>query len=200
MKNHIILKCVIVLICFTSCNTILLRKKKKYNMLLPKYITKHYSLLGEASNLKNNFTRNRLITILEYLEYLSKLIDKNIKHYNTHLPKSESWLPNETLVKNYAFNPSYNNHPVVNISKNNAEVFCKWLVQKYINTDFRWNCLHNYNVALASEQHIISHKSLHKFDNNIIEIIDTSTASPSTILGFRPVVIITRKNQQVTGR
>ncbi|MBM77995.1 MAG: hypothetical protein CL846_05895 [Crocinitomicaceae bacterium] len=52
-----------------------------------------------------------------------------------HAPQNLKWAGNikypMRLVRNYSKNEDYHNHPVVNISKESAISFCKWLTEKY---------------------------------------------------------------------
>lgn len=52
-----------------------------------------------------------------------------------HAPKNLNWAGNIKypfrLIRNYSKHEDYFNHPVVNISKESAVSFCKWLTKKY---------------------------------------------------------------------
>lgn len=72
-------------------------------------------------------------------EYRSFLLDKYIAKGDTiglikALPDTSAWNTNKGFnepLKNYYFrHPSYNDYPVVNISKKNAEKYCVWLTKK----------------------------------------------------------------------
>jgi formylglycine-generating enzyme required for sulfatase activity len=87
---------------------------------------------------KNLFASRYELTNLEYREFINDLkstgqSDKLAKC----LYDSAKWETrfqssfNEPLTKMYHWHPGYNNYPVVNITKEAADLYCEWLTDKY---------------------------------------------------------------------
>lgn len=80
---------------------------------------------------------------LEYRIFLNELKTNKPDDYKIAVVDSEQWQKkfayahHEPLVNNYFWHPAYNNYPVVNISYEGAEMFCKWLTEKYNSTSMR---------------------------------------------------------------
>jgi formylglycine-generating enzyme required for sulfatase activity len=76
------------------------------------------------------------ITNLQYAEFLHDLKKKGeIKKWEIAKVDSTGWRmslgSNETYTKYYFRHPAYHGYPVVNISKEGAELYCEWLTSKY---------------------------------------------------------------------
>jgi len=58
-----------------------------------------------------------------------------MESYKKAYPDTTKWLMdnsyNQPMVENYFSHPAYDNYPVVNISREGAELYCKWLTKKY---------------------------------------------------------------------
>jgi hypothetical protein len=70
------------------------------------------------------------VTNLQYKVFLSELFKEGkMEELKKCLPKAEVWKEYNcnTLAKNYFDNESYNDFPVVNITKDAMLMFCKWL-------------------------------------------------------------------------
>jgi len=74
------------------------------------------------------------VTNLEYRTFLFDLIIQNKKDdFLTAQPDQTMWTKeypsafNEPMKENYFSHPAYNNYPVVAISKEGVELYCKWL-------------------------------------------------------------------------
>lgn len=75
------------------------------------------------------------ITNKEYREYLAYLkANGDMDGYQKALPDTTQWRDksgyNEPYVEFYFRHPAYNEYPVVNISREQAEMFCVWLTKK----------------------------------------------------------------------
>ena len=77
------------------------------------------------------------VTNLQYREFLADLkrkgeVDKyNTAKVDTMLWKTEFNWENNAYAEHYHDHPAYDNFPVVNISKEGAELYCEWLTEKY---------------------------------------------------------------------
>lgn len=73
------------------------------------------------------------VTNLQYKAFLADLVVQGrIEDFKKCLPKEEMWKEYgcTVLAKNYFGSESYNNFPVVNVSKEACNLFCKWLEDK----------------------------------------------------------------------
>ena len=72
----------------------------------------------------------------EYLEFVNEIKKTDTGLYNKMLPDSTVWRNrlafNEPYVQHYFRHPAYNNYPVVGITYEQAEYYCKWLTEKYM--------------------------------------------------------------------
>lgn len=77
------------------------------------------------------------ITNFQYLEFLYDLKQKGeldklkIAQIDTNNWTTELKWGNEAYAEHYHDHPAYREYPVVNISKEGAELYCKWLTEKY---------------------------------------------------------------------
>ncbi len=98
----------------------------------------------EIINLKRNFEKVKEnlyvskfeVSNLEYRSFLSDLLNSTkVEIYKNCLPDTLSWKEKlnftEPFVKYYFRYPSYDNYPVVGISYEAANEYCKWLSEKY---------------------------------------------------------------------
>lgn len=80
----------------------------------------------------------------QYLEYVNDLLKQGKKdEYTKALPDSALWKNKmaycEPYVTYYFRHPAYSNYPVVGITHEQAENFCKWLTEKYMKEEKREN-------------------------------------------------------------
>jgi formylglycine-generating enzyme len=76
------------------------------------------------------------VSNLEYLDFIRKLtLNNNADLAKQALPDTLNWRDksayNDPLVEMYFRNPAYSVYPVVNVSYNDANSFCKWLSDEY---------------------------------------------------------------------
>jgi len=73
----------------------------------------------------------------EYLEFINDIKKTDTNLYRQMFPDTIVWRNNpaynEPLVELYLRHPAYSYYPVVGISYEQAEYFCKWLTEKYKN-------------------------------------------------------------------
>ncbi len=96
------------------------------------------------------------ITNIDWLEYLHYLrTDSSIVQYKQALPDTNVWLAtNDTLKwKHYRRDSTYRFHPVVGITKNQAENYCRWwseMVNVRVNDpEFRKKFMNGNNAKLS---------------------------------------------------
>lgn len=78
---------------------------------------------------------DHVVTNNEYHEFLDELKGTDPKVYAGMLPDTLVWRNKQAfmddMVKYYFQHPSYQDYPVVGISHEQAEEYCKWLTQRY---------------------------------------------------------------------
>jgi len=85
--------------------------------------------------LEDFYIFNTEVTNLDYAEFLADLKKNNPEAYKIALYDSLQWNRNginysETYVQNYHNHPAYKKYPVINISKQAAEMYCVWLAAR----------------------------------------------------------------------
>lgn len=101
---------------------------------------------------------NHEVTNLEYREYIKqKYIAKgDAIGAQLALPDTTAWIVDTSevnyasLKKHYFNNPSYNNYPVVNVSKENAEGYCVWLTE-HMRIAFPKNTFNDFRLPTKLE-------------------------------------------------
>ncbi|MBC7861419.1 MAG: SUMF1/EgtB/PvdO family nonheme iron enzyme [Bacteroidia bacterium] len=75
------------------------------------------------------------VSNLLYRTFVSEIKTKDTALYREVLPDTLVWrdklVYNEPYVDYYFRHPAYNNYPVVGVSYEQCELFCKWLTEKY---------------------------------------------------------------------
>jgi formylglycine-generating enzyme required for sulfatase activity len=77
------------------------------------------------------------VTNKQYRTFLADLKAKgDMDAYKKALPDTTKWQMdansyNQPMVENYFSHPAYDNYPVVNVSREGAEMYCQWLTKKY---------------------------------------------------------------------
>lgn len=103
------------------------------------YIPSGNSLVdGDTLSVQSFYMSSSEITNLQYNEFLSDLLKSgDLEKYSIAKADSTGWTRNSgfkymvPMQNHYHKHPAYNNYPVVNVSKEGAELFCKWLTEKY---------------------------------------------------------------------
>lgn len=112
----------------------LLRKNKNVYAYIPSG-TFDYS--GKNVSLQAFYMQTTEVTNLEYRTFLFDLIIQGRKDdYMKAKPDEQMWDKQfhqgmEPMASYYFSHPAYNNYPVVNISREGAELYCKWLTQAF---------------------------------------------------------------------
>ena len=79
---------------------------------------------------------NREVTNGEYQAFIQDVKSKDSTFYKQMLPDTLVWRDrysySEPLVDYYFRHPAYRNYPVLGVSYEQAEHYCKWLIQKYM--------------------------------------------------------------------
>ena len=78
------------------------------------------------------------VTNKEFKEYLQDIKTRNnIEEYEKNYPDTTLWMKkfpnsfNQPMVENYFVHSAFDNYPVLNITKEAAEDYCKWLTEQY---------------------------------------------------------------------
>jgi len=77
------------------------------------------------------------VTNKQYRNFLAYLKAKgDMEAYKKALPDTAKWQMdansyNQPMVENYFSHPAYDNYPVVNVSREGAEMYCQWLTIRY---------------------------------------------------------------------
>jgi sulfatase modifying factor 1 len=71
----------------------------------------------------------------QYLEFVNDLRRSDTSLYNQMLPDTLVWrdvnMTREPLVEYYFRHPAYSNYPVVGLSYEQVEAYCKWITERY---------------------------------------------------------------------
>ena len=117
-------------------------KKQKEKMLkaaikldidLYSYIASgNFQYENQPIGIQSFYMRKTEVTNLEYRTFLNDLIIQNrLEEYKLAKPDDELWEKmygkGMQMMKIYTSDPSYNNYPITNISRNGAELFLDWL-------------------------------------------------------------------------
>lgn len=103
------------------------------------FVPSGYSLIdGDTISVQSFYMSSSEITNLQYTEFLSDLLRKgDLKNYNIAKVDSTGWTRSfpedymQPMAQYYHAHPAYQNYPVVNITKEGADLYCKWLTAKY---------------------------------------------------------------------
>ncbi len=154
--NHftIILATCVILTALTSSKP----KKVKLDELYKKVF------VGTNGNFAYVYACTHEVTNIDFKEYLYSLKETNqMEKYNAHFPDTSQWRKKfpysfyENWQKKYFSHIKFNNHPVINITKEAAEGYCKWLTGKinsnekrqYKKVSFRLPTEHEWNRLAA---------------------------------------------------
>jgi formylglycine-generating enzyme required for sulfatase activity len=122
------------------------KKEKKVTTLkeMKKIMQKGYSFVPSGNTIYENdtvslqgfFMMKGEVTNMNYREYLSNLkVSGKIDEYKKALPDTTLWTTSSIHNKKYTdyyFNhPAYNDYPVVNITREQAEAYCVWLTENW---------------------------------------------------------------------
>lgn len=113
---------------------------KKERKSLIKVLKENYALVPGDSVVRHDFIIFKTeVSNLNYREFLADLkqggdIEKwKIASVDSSRWANENWT-NAAYIEHYHKHPAYNNYPVVNVSKEGAEMYCEWLTQKVNST------------------------------------------------------------------
>ncbi len=113
-------------------NWLLKQSKNKYALVVPKGSSYLFANINDT--LAQFFIQNSEVTNLEYRTFLFDLLIHDEKEaFIIAKPHQELWLTapghakGKEMKDNYFSDKRYNDYPVVNISPEGAELYCKWL-------------------------------------------------------------------------
>lgn len=129
----------LILASFTTQKKTGLKRAHKTLQGFCEYVPSGYSLVdGDTSTVQAFYMSATEVTNLQYTEFLTDLLRKGeMDKYNIAQIDTNAWntfIPNtyfEPMATYYHKHPAYDNYPVVNVSKEGAELFCEWLTEKY---------------------------------------------------------------------
>jgi formylglycine-generating enzyme required for sulfatase activity len=124
----------------------------------------HYAYLPSGSfqysdrtvSLQAFFMQTKEVTNLEYRTFLNDLlIQGNIEEYLKAKPDEQMWVKQfdqgmKPMSDLYFSHPAYNNYPVVNISRQGAEMYCNWLTKAFNSYAIAKNAPQIHDVRLPS--------------------------------------------------
>jgi formylglycine-generating enzyme required for sulfatase activity len=125
------------------------KKKKQLLKALEKFDKKEYIRLptgsfeyeGKTISLQSFIIQRTEVTNLEYRTFLFDLLIQGRKdEFLKAKPDQSQWskingltvFTADPMEDNYFSHPAYNDYPVVNVSREGAEMYCKWLSQELI--------------------------------------------------------------------
>lgn len=125
------------------------KKKKQMLRALEKFDKKEYIRLptgsfeyeGKMISLQSFIIQKTEVTNLEYRTFLFDLLIQGRKEeFLKAKPDQSQWTKSKELIgatlgpmeETYFSHPAYNEYPAVNISREGAELYCKWLTQELI--------------------------------------------------------------------
>ena len=109
---------------------------KKQQKNLVKAINSNYAFVKSDSIVTHDFIIFKTeVSNLNYREFLYDLKQQGeIDKWKIAVVDSSRWSTvkwtNNAYVEHYHKHPAYNNYPVVNVSKEGAELYCQWLTDK----------------------------------------------------------------------
>ena len=129
----------LILASFTVDKKLGLKHAKKTLEGFCAYIPSGYSYLeGDTTSIQAFYMSSTEITNQQYNEFLDDLLRMGeLEKYAIAKIDTTGWntfLPNtsmEPMASYYHRHPAYQNYPVVNVSKEGAELFCDWLTKQY---------------------------------------------------------------------
>lgn len=112
----------------------LLKKNKDTYAYIP---SGTFDYNGKTVSLQAFYMQTTEVTNLEYRTFLFDLLIQGRKDdYIKAKPDEQMWVKQfsnsqKPMADLYFSHPAYNNYPVVNISREGAELYCKWLTTEY---------------------------------------------------------------------
>lgn len=112
----------------------LLKKNKEHYAYIP---SGSFDYKGKTVSLQAFYMQTTEVTNLEYRTFLFDLLIQGRKEeFLKAKPDEQMWEKQfnqgmEPMASYYFSHPAYDNYPVVNISREGAELYCKWLTTEY---------------------------------------------------------------------
>lgn len=120
------------------------------------YIPSGLVVVGKDTNSVQAFYISKLeVTNKQFLEFLADLKAKNkLEEYSKALPDTNCWRMNNffntTFTDYYFRHPAYKEYPVVGVSFEGAELYCKWFTEK-TNLALKGKHTLNFRLPLREE-------------------------------------------------
>jgi formylglycine-generating enzyme required for sulfatase activity len=133
-----LLSSILLLTFFALISVQTVDKKQQKNLI--KVLNTNYAFVAADSAVAHDFIIFKTeVSNLSYREFLYDLkqqgeMDKwKIASVDSSRWATKNWT-NSAYIEHYHKHPAYNNYPVVNVSKEGAEMYCKWLTEKVNST------------------------------------------------------------------
>lgn len=139
-----IVLCSAVLLAGLSIQSLTQKEKLSSLSKVNKIVNEHYGFVkaGQVLVEKDTFSVQSFlmtkgeVTNFEYQFFLKDLLERGeVEKYKIANIDSLNWMGescvNQKYVDYYHRHPAYRNYPVVNISKEGAELFCEWATEKF---------------------------------------------------------------------
>jgi len=129
----------LILVSFTTTKKPGLKYAKKTLDGFCSFIPSGNSLVdGDTISVQSFYMSSSEVTNIQYREFLFDLRrNGDLEAYNIAKIDSAGWTKKsdfkflESMRNLYHMHPAYHNYPVVNVTKEGAELYCKWLTGKY---------------------------------------------------------------------
>jgi sulfatase modifying factor 1 len=133
-----LLSSILLLTTFAIVSVQTVDKKQQKNLI--KVLNTNYAFVAADSVVAHDFIIFKTeVSNLSYREFLYDLkqqgaMDKwKIASVDSSRWSTKNWT-NSAYIEHYHKHPAYNNYPVVNVSKEAAEMYCQWLTEKVNST------------------------------------------------------------------
>jgi sulfatase modifying factor 1 len=133
-----LLSSILLLTTFAIVSVQTVDKKQQKNLI--KVLNTNYAFVAADSAVAHDFIIFKTeVSNLSYREFLHDLkqqgaMDKwKIASVDSSRWSTKNWT-NSAYIEHYHKHPAYNNYPVVNVSKEGAEMYCEWLTEKVNST------------------------------------------------------------------
>lgn len=117
----------------------LAKRDKNYYAYIPSGSTKYKEKIYSVQAF---FMQKREVSNLEYRTFLNDLvIQGRIEEYKQAFPQTAQWSAQidgdvSDLQNLYHWHPAFNNYPVVNVTREGAEMYCAWLTLETSNSKY----------------------------------------------------------------
>ena len=122
----------------------LAKRDKKMYAYVP---SANHSYKGQGYSVQAFFIQTKEVTNLQYRTFLNDLIIQGRNEdYAKAFPQTNQWSEQidgdvDAMENLYHWHPAYDDYPVVNVTREGAEMYCAWLTSETINSKFAENAV-----------------------------------------------------------